>query len=250
MFLSSSSSFSSLLLQRKKERNLTNVRSPHSSRRRRPYNIYTFCLYLRLHTLCELEITKRRGRRNEEETRKIWVSNSRPGNKKKKRKENRRVRDSFLHAIYYNIFPAGDRSSFVLLHLILIYPHFRLALSFFLLNRKKRLLIACNIRDSLFFFLPCVVTLLPFLKIVFRLGSNFYFIFCFSLLPAAFRRRNIFCVYLSSHCKDAMSFLKGILLLPPAVTSLVLFHCPNAILLPVRNSSSTAVVVVVSVEYI
>ena len=117
-------------------------------------------------------------------------------------------------------------------------------------QKKKRLLIACNIRDSLFFLLPCVVTLLPFLKIVFRLGSNFYFIFCFSLLPAAFRRRNIFCVYLSSHCKDAMSFLKGILLLPPAVTSLVLFHCPNAILLPVRNSSSTAVVVVVSVEYI
>ena len=188
MFLSSSSSFSSLLLQRKKERNLTNVRSPHSSRRRRPYNIYTFCLYLRLHTLCELEITKRRGRRNEEETRKIWVSNSRPGNKKKKkkRKENRRVRDSFLHAIYYNIFPAGDRSSFVLLHLILIYPHFRLALSFFLLNRKKRLLIACNIRDSLFFFLALRCNFASIFKNSFPVGLQFLFYFLLFVVASSF----------------------------------------------------------------
>jgi hypothetical protein len=110
--------------------------------------------------------------------------------KKKKGKENRRVRDSFLHAIYYSIFPAGDRSSFVLLHLILIYPHFLLVLSFFLLNTKKTkrlFLIAFNIRDSLFFFLVLRCNFASIFKNSFPVGLQFlfYFLFFFWLFVVA-----------------------------------------------------------------
>jgi hypothetical protein len=110
--------------------------------------------------------------------------------KKKKGKEKRRVRDWFLHAIYYSIFPAGDRSSFVLLHLILIYPHFLLVLSFFLLNTKKTkrlFLIAFNIRDSLFFFLVLRCNFASIFKNSFPVGLQFlfYFLFFFWLFVVA-----------------------------------------------------------------